>query len=154
MENVNTRACQPRGRRCAGVRRGPVKQPLAGEDLHFWHLFPNMGLARFAGPGNLSLSQWFPLGPNRAWRKIVQLDVAEPTDPDMLARQEKRTVRARDVLQPEDMAFIESVHEGMSQRCFEHGWYMIDSEHEEVSEVMVRHFHDPYLAHMGDSSAA
>ncbi len=123
-------------------------------DLHFWHLFPNMGLARFAGPGNLSLSQWFPLGPNRAWRKIVQLDVAEPTDPDMLARQEKRTVWARDVLQPEDIAFIESVHEGMSQRCFTHGWYMIDPENEEVSEVMVRHFHDTYLAHMGDSGAA
>ena len=122
-------------------------------DLRFWYLFPNIGLAQFAGPGNLSLSQWVPIGPNRACRKIAQLDVAEPTDSGMLARREKRTIWARDVLQPEDMAFIESVHQGMSQRCFcfERGWYMIDPENEEVSEVMVRHFHETYLAHMGES---
>ena len=125
-----------------------------GMDLHFWYLFPNIGLAQFAGPGNLSLSQWLPVGPNRAYRKIVQLDLAEPTDPGMLERREKRMVWARDVLQPEDMAFIESVHQGMSQLCFEHGWYMIDPENEEISEVMVRHFHETYLAHMGESNAA
>ena len=119
-------------------------------DLHFWHLFPNMGLAQFAGPGNLSISQWLPVGPNRAIRRIDQLDVAEPTDPGMLERREQRTVWARDVLQPEDMAFIESVHQGMSQRCFEYGWYMIDPANEEISEVMLRHFHQTYLAHMGE----
>lgn len=120
-------------------------------DLHFWHLFPNMGLAQFAGPGNLSLSKWLPLGPNRAHREIVQLDVAEPTDPEMFKRREQRTAWARDVLQPEDIGFIESVHQGMSQRCFEHGWYMIDPENEEISEVMLRHFHQTYLFHMGES---
>ena len=123
-------------------------------DLHFWHLFPNMGLAQFAGPGNLSLSKWLPIGPNRARREIAQLDVAEPTDPEMLQRREQRTVWARDVLQPEDIGFIESVHQGMSQRCFEHGWYMIDPENEEISEIMLRHFHQTYLAHMGESNSA
>ena len=123
-------------------------------DLHFWHLFPNMGLAQFAGPGNLSLSRWLPIGPHRAHREIVQLDVAEPTDPQMLKRRELRTVWARDVLQPEDIGFIESVHEGMSQRCFEHGWYMIDPGSEEISEVMLRHFHETYLAQMGERESA
>ena len=132
----------------------PLNPEHDAMDLHFWYLFPNIGLAQFAGPGNLSLSQWLPIGPNRACRKIVQLDVAEPTDPGMLERREKRTVWARDVLQPEDLAFIESVHQGMSQRCFEHGWYMVDPENEEISEVMVRHFHETYLAHMGESNAA
>ena len=132
----------------------PLNPEHDGMDLNFWHLFPNIGLAQFAGPGNLSLSQWLPIGPNRAYRKIVQLDLAEPTDPGMLERREKRTVWARDVLQPEDMAFIESVHQGMSQLCFEHGWYMIDPENEEISEIMVRHFHETYLAHMGNSNAA
>lgn len=132
----------------------PLNPEHDGMDLHFWYLFPNIGLAQFSGPGNLSLSQWLPIGPNRAYRRIVQLDMVEPTDPGMLERREKRTVWARDVLQPEDMAFIESVHQGMSQRCFEHGWYMIDPENEEISEVMVRHFHETYLAHMGESNAA
>ena len=123
-------------------------------DLHFWHLFPNLGLGQFAGPGNLSLSQWNPLGVNRAYRKIVQLDVAEPTDSGMLERREQRTVWGRDVLQPEDMAFIESVQQGMSQRCFDHGWYMIDPDNEEISEVMLRHFHQTYLAHLGESDVS
>lgn len=118
-------------------------------DLHFWHLFPNLGFGQFAGPGNFSLSQWIPIGPHRAYRRVIQLDVAELTDPGMLARRERRTVWARDVLQPEDIGFIESAHQGMSQRGFEHGWYMIDPENEEISEVMLRHFHETYLEHMG-----
>ncbi|MDJ0779229.1 MAG: aromatic ring-hydroxylating dioxygenase subunit alpha [Gammaproteobacteria bacterium] len=117
-------------------------------DLHFWHLFPNIALAQFAGPGNLSLSQWTPRGMDRAYRDIVQLDIAEPTDPGMLERRELRTAWARDVLQQEDIAFMESVHEGMSQRCFEHGWYMIDPDNQEISEVMLRHFHETYLHFM------
>lgn len=120
-------------------------------DLYFWHLFPNLGLGQFAGPGNLSLSQWNPIGPNRGYREIVQLDAAEPTDPGMLERRELRTIWGRDVLQPEDISFIESVHQGMSQRCFEHGWYMIDPGNEEISEIMLRHFHETYLAQMGES---
>ena len=122
-------------------------------DLHFWHLFPNLGLGVFAGPGNLSLSQWNPLGVNRAYRRVVQLDVAEPTDPGMLKRREQRTAWGRDILQPEDMAYIESVHEGMSQRCFENGWYMIDPGNEEISEIMLRHFHQTYRAFLGDADS-
>ncbi len=129
----------------------PLNPEFDDMDLHFWHLFPNIGLAQFAGPGNLSISQWLPLGPDRAQRKIAQLDVAEPTDPGMPQRREQRTVWARDVLQPEDIGFIESAHEGMSQRCFEHGWYMIDPENEEISEVMLRHFHQTYLAQLGEA---
>ncbi len=132
----------------------PLDPEYDDMDLHFWHLFPNIGLAQFAGPGNLSISQWLPLGPSRAQRKITQLDVAEPTDPGMFARRELRTAWARDVLQPEDIGFIESVHQGMSQRCFEHGWYMIDTQNEEISEVMLRHFHQTYLAHLGDADGA
>ena len=131
----------------------PLDPEYDDMDLHFWHLFPNIGLAQFAGPGNLSISQWLPIGPNRAQRKITQLDVAEPTDPGMLERRELRTIWARDVLQPEDIGFIESVHQGMSQRCFEHGWYMIDPENEEISEVMLRHFHQTYLAHLGETES-
>lgn len=132
----------------------PLNPEFDDMDLHFWHLFPNMGLAQFAGPGNLSISQWLPIGPNRARRKIAQLDVAEPTDAGMLERRELRTVWARDILQPEDIAFIESVHQGMSQRCFEHGWYMIDPDNEEISEVMLRHFHQTYLGQMGELEIA
>ena len=128
----------------------PLDPEYDDMELHFWHLFPNIGLAQFAGPGNLSISQWLPIGPDRAHRKIAQLDVAEPTDPGMLERRELRTIWARDVLQPEDIGFIESVHQGMHQRCFEHGWYMIDPENEEISEIMLRHFHQTYLDHLGE----
>lgn len=120
-------------------------------DLHFWFLFPNMGLGQFSGPGNLSLSQWLPVGTDRGYRKVIQLDKAEPTDPGMFERRELRNIWGRDVLQQEDIGFIKSVHEGMQQRSFTHGWYMVDPENEEISEVMVRHFHETYLEHMGET---
>ena len=120
-------------------------------DLHFWFLFPNMGLSRFAGPGNLSLFQWLPVSTGRAIRLSVDLEVPEPTDPGMRERQEKRMIWGRDVLQPEDISFLLSVQEGMSQRCFQQGWYIVDWENQEFSEAMMRHFHDLYLAHMGET---
>ena len=118
-------------------------------DLHFWFLFPNVGISQFAGPGNLSLFQWNPIHPGRANRLSINLEPAEPTDPGMLERQEKRMVWGRDVLQPEDISFLLSVQEGMSQRCFDRGWYIVDWENIEFSEAMMRHFHEIYLEHMG-----
>lgn len=118
-------------------------------DLHFWFLFPNVGISQFAGPGNLSLFQWNPIAADRALRWSVNLEPAEPTDPGMRDRQEKRMIWGRDVLQPEDVSFLLSVQEGMSQRCFDQGWYIVDWESIEFSEAMMRHFHDTYLSHMG-----
>ncbi len=117
-------------------------------DLHFWFLFPNLGLGQFSGPGNFSLFQWMPVGPNHAFRVSVSLEPSEPTDPGMMERRELRAKWGREVLQPEDISFMESAHLGMSQRCFEHGWYMVDPDNEEISEIMVRHFHQTYLEHM------
>ncbi len=118
-------------------------------DLHFWFLFPNVGISQFAGPGNISLFQWNPIHPGRAHRLSVNLEPNEPTDPGMRDRQEKRAAWGRDVLQPEDISFLLSVQEGMSQRSFDQGWYIVDWENIEFSEAMMRHFHDTYLAHMG-----
>ena len=117
-------------------------------DLHFWYLFPNVGISQFAGPGNLSLFQWVPVDPERAIRLSINLEPKEETDPDMKARQEKRMVWGRDVLQPEDISFLLSVQEGMHQRGFEQGWYIVDWDNLEFSEAMMRHFHDTYLRHM------
>ncbi len=118
-------------------------------DLHFWFLFPNVGISQFAGPGNLSLFQWNPIHPGRGHRLSVNLEPPEPSDPGMRERQERRMIWGRDVLQPEDISFLLSVQEGMSQRAFDQGWYIIDWENVEFSEAMMRHFHDTYLAHMG-----
>lgn len=117
-------------------------------DLHFWYLFPNVGISQFAGPANLSLFQWNPITTSRAHRLSINLEVKEPTDPGMRERQEKRTIWGRDVLQPEDISFLLSVQEGMSQRCFDQGWYIVDWENIEFSEAMMRHFHETYLHHM------
>ncbi len=117
-------------------------------DLHFWYLFPNVGISQFAGPGNLSLFQWVPVDPGRAIRLSINLVPKEPTDPSMLERQEKRMVWGRDVLQPEDISFLLSVQEGMSQRGFTQGWYIVDWDNMEFSEAMMRHFHKTYLDHM------
>lgn len=122
------------------------------QDLHFWYLFPNVGISQFAGPGNLSLFQWNPIGTGRGHRLSVNLEPAEPTDPGMRDRQEKRMTWGRDVLQPEDISFLLSVQEGMSQRAFDQGWYIVDFENLEFSEAMMRHFHDTYLEHMGRST--
>ncbi len=118
-------------------------------DLHFWYLFPNIGISQFAGPGNLSVFQWNPIHPGRAHRMSVNLEPAEVTDPGMRERQEKRMIWGRDVLQPEDISFLISVQEGMSQRTFEQGWYIVDWDNMEYSEAMMRHFHETYLSHMG-----
>lgn len=121
-------------------------------DLHFWFLFPNIGISQFAGPGNLSLFQWNPIHPGRAFRQSINLEPAEQTDEHMRERQEKRTVWGRDVLQPEDISFLLSVQEGMKQRGFDQGWYIVDWENIEFSEAMMRHFHEIYLEKMGVSS--
>ena len=55
----------------------------------------------------------------------------------------------RDVLQPEDISFLLSVQEGMTQRSFDRGWYIVDWDNIEFSEAMMRHFHQTYLSHMG-----
>ena len=118
-------------------------------DLHFWFLFPNIGISQFAGVGNISLFQWNPIHPGRGHRLSVNLEPAEETDPGMRDRQEKRAIWGRDVLQPEDISFLLSVQEGMSQRSFDQGWYIVDWENIEFSEAMMRHFHNTYLSHMG-----
>lgn len=132
----------------------PLDPQHDGMDMHFWFLFPNVGISQFAGPGNLSLFQWLPVSTDRAIRLSINLEVAEPTDPGMHERQEKRMIWGRDVLQPEDISFLLSVQEGMSQRCFQQGWYIIDWENQEFSEAMMRHFHDLYLMHMGETAAS
>lgn len=121
-------------------------------DLHFWYLFPNTGFGQFSGPGNLSLFQWIPVSPDRAIRINVSLDAPEITDPGMLERRERRAIWGRDVLQPEDISFMLSVQEGMSQRCFKQGWYIVDWDNQEASEAMVRHFHETYRQYMGGLS--
>ena len=122
-------------------------------DLHFWFLFPNVGISQFAGPGNLTLFQWNPIGTDRALRWSINLEPPHETDPGMRERQEKRAIWGRDALQPEDISFLLSVQEGMSQRCFDRGWYIVNWENIEFSEAMMRHFHDTYLAHMGQTPA-
>ena len=123
-------------------------------DLHFWFLFPNIGISQFAGPGNLSLFQWNPIHPGRAHRLSINLEPAEATDPGMSERQEKRMIWGRDILQPEDISFLLSVQEGMAQRCFDRGWYIVDFENIEFSEAMMRHFHEIYLERMGRGAAS
>ena len=61
-------------------------------------------------------------------------------------------VWGRDVLQPEDISFLLSVQEGMKQRAFDQGWYIVDWENIEFSEAMMRHFHETYLEHMGGTA--
>ena len=77
-------------------------------DLHFWFLFPNLGLGQFSGPGNLSLFQWLPVGMDHAFRVSVSLEPLQPTDPGMMQRRELRAKWGREVLQPEDISFMES----------------------------------------------
>ncbi|MEM8796133.1 MAG: aromatic ring-hydroxylating dioxygenase subunit alpha [Pseudomonadota bacterium] len=132
----------------------PIDLKHDRKDLHFWFLFPNVGISQFAGPPNLTLFQWNPISPDRAFRQSINLEVAEPTDPGMRERQEKRTIWGRDVLQPEDISFLLSVQEGMKQRCFDNGWYIVDWDNIEFSEAMMRHFHDTYLEHMGHATAS
>ena len=107
------------------------------KDLAIWWLWPNTCLMRYPGRGNFSVMQMVPAGPERTLETIdFYLETDELTEAD------EESIRYIDeVLQPEDIAIVESVQRGMRTPAFTQGRIVCDPEGSGLSEHGVHHFH-------------
>ena len=107
------------------------------KDLAVWWLWPNTCLMRYPGRGNFSVMQMVPAGPERTLETLdFYLETDEFTEAD------KESIRYMDeVLQPEDIAIVESVQRGMRTPAFTQGRIVCDPGGSGLSEHGVHHFH-------------
>ena len=107
------------------------------KDLAVWWLWPNTCLMRYPGRGNFSVMQMVPAGPERTLETIdFYLETDELTEADI------ESIRYIDeVLQPEDVALVESVQRGMRTPAFTQGHLVCDPGGSGLSEHGVHHFH-------------
>lgn len=106
-------------------------------DHAVWYLWPNTTLMRYPGRGNFMVWRFYPAGPEETCEVFdIFLESDEPNDAELEA------IRFIDeVLQPEDIALVESVQRGMQTPAFQKGRYMIDPDGSGMSEHAVHHFH-------------
>ena len=106
-------------------------------DLAVWWLWPNTCLMRYPGRGNFSVMQMVPAGPERTLETIdFYFETADLTEADT------ESIRYIDeVLQPEDVALVESVQRGMRTPAFTQGRLVCDPGGSGLSEHGVHHFH-------------
>ena len=114
-------------------------------DHAVWFLWPNMTLMRYPGRGNFMVWRFIPIGPEETYEEFdFFLETATPTEA------ETEAIRfIDDVLQPEDIALVESVQRGMRTPAFERGRYMVDPAGSGMSEHAVHHFHGLLLEAYG-----
>ena len=107
------------------------------KDLAVWWLWPNTCLMRYPGRGNFSIMQMVPAGPERTMETIdFYLETDELTEAD------EESIRYIDeILQPEDIAIVESVQRGMRTPAFTQGRIVSDPDGSGLSEHGVHHFH-------------
>ena len=106
-------------------------------DLAVWWLWPNTCLMRYPGRGNFSVMQMVPAGPERTLETIdFYFETADLTEADT------ESIRYIDeVLQPEDVALVESVQRGMRTPAFAQGRIVCDPGGSGLSEHGIHHFH-------------
>jgi phenylpropionate dioxygenase-like ring-hydroxylating dioxygenase large terminal subunit len=106
-------------------------------DHAVWFLWPNLTLMRYPGSGNFMVWRFYPINATETWEEFdFFFESAEPND------NEKEAIRFIDeVLQPEDIALVESVQRGMNTPAFNSGRYMVDIKGSGASEHAVHHFH-------------
>ncbi len=102
-----------------------------------WHLWPNTALMRYPGRGNFMVWRFYPDGPHHTRETFdFYFETAE------LEESEREAIAfIDDVLQPEDIALVESVQRGMMTPAFNQGRYLVDPQGSGMSEHAVHHFH-------------
>ena len=116
-----------------------------------WWLWPNTCLMRYPGRGNAMLLHVVPAGPGRTletWDFYLE-------DPDPNEAETEAIRYIDEVLQPEDIALVESVQRGMRTPAFTSGRLVNDPAGGGVSEHGVHHFHGLLLeAYRGGANPA
>jgi choline monooxygenase len=99
-------------------------------DHAVWFLWPNITLMRYPGRGNFMVWRFYPINEEETYEEFdFFFETAEPDDT------EQEALRfIDDVLQPEDIALVESVQRGMNTPAFSSGRYMVDIEGSGASE--------------------
>jgi len=111
-------------------------------DHSVWYLWPNITLMRYPGRGNFMVWRFIPVGPEETYEEFdFFFESAAPTDAELDAISFIDTV-----LQPEDIALVESVQRGMRTPAFTQGRYLVDPNGSGLSEHGVHHFHSLILA--------
>ena len=110
-------------------------------DHAVWYLWPNMTLMRYPGRGNFMAWRFYPVSQTETYEVFdLFLETAKPNADEIEA------IEFIDkVLQPEDIALVESVQRGMGTPAFEQGRYLVDPQESGLSEHAVHHFHSLLL---------
>ena len=110
-----------------------------GDDPDFgaWWLWPNVNFLVNPGESNVVVMHMMPAGPETT---IEQLDfyflTKKPNE------QQRALIEYFDkVLNPEDIALVESVQRGLHSRGYHQSRYIVDRDRTELSEHAVHHFH-------------
>jgi phenylpropionate dioxygenase-like ring-hydroxylating dioxygenase large terminal subunit len=92
---------------------------------------------RYPGRGNFMVWRFYPINATETYEEFdFFFETPEANET------EKEALRFIDeVLQPEDIALVESVQRGMGTPAFNSGRYMVDIEGSGASEHAVHHFH-------------
>jgi choline monooxygenase len=101
-----------------------------------WWLWPNTCLLRYPGRGNFMVFQVVPAGPGRTletWDFYLE-------DADLTAAEVEAVRYVDEVLQPQDIAIVESVQRGMATPAYQRGRIVHDPS-SGLSEHGVHHFH-------------
>jgi choline monooxygenase len=119
-------------------------------DHAVWFLWPNITLMRYPGRGNFMVWRFYPINEEETYEEFdFFFETAEPDDTELEALR-----FIDDVLQPEDIALVESVQRGMNTPAFSSGRYMVDIEGSGASEHAVHHFHGLVLQAYQQASEA
>ncbi len=102
-----------------------------------WWVWPNILLLRYPGRGNFMVWNQVPLDTERT-HQTFDIYFLDQT-PTAAERQEIRYLD--EILQPEDIAIVESVQRGQRSRGYVQGRFMVDAERGPMSEHGVHHFH-------------
>ncbi len=118
----------------------------AVQDHAVWWLFPNTCLLRYPGRGNFMV---FQVIPTSADRTLETWDFWLETE-DLTPAEIEASRYIDEVLQPQDIAIVESVQRGMRTVAFDQGRIVADPAGSGLSEHAVHHFHGLVLASYRD----
>ncbi len=111
-----------------------------------WWLWPNVTFNTFPGAGNMTILHIMPTGPETTLEHF-DLYFMDKT-PQACERDAIRYIET--VLQPEDIALVESVQRGLHSRGYTQGRFIVDRDRSEMSEHAVHHFHGLVLDALGE----
>jgi carnitine monooxygenase subunit len=101
-----------------------------------WYLWPTVALNVFPGRRNMSFLHLTPTGPETTlehWDFYLEDETPNAEEQASIDYVEK-------VLQPEDIAIVESVQRGLHSKAYNQGRFVINKERNSVSEHGVHHF--------------